>query len=290
MDLPIGIYLLQATHGLVYGMLVFLVASGLTLVLGMMGVLNIAHAAFYMLGAYFAYTFTVYFGNFWLGLFCGPLVVAAFAIFLERFFIRKTYTSGHEIQLLLTFGIFFILGEVIRLIWGTSPLSVPTPALLAGDIPYFGLRYPVYRLFILGFSVVILIIAALILSRTRIGIIIRAAVSDAEMVDALGINIPRVFSGVFAGGAVLAALSGVIAAPFLNVYSGMGDDALLDCFVIIVVGGFGSLPGALIASLMLGQLHSFGILFIPKLAIIFQFLLMVAVLIVKPTGLFGEKQ
>jgi branched-chain amino acid transport system permease protein len=290
MDLPISIYLLQATHGLVYGMLIFLVASGLTLVLGMMGVLNIAHAAFYMLGAYFAYTFSIYVGSFWLGLLCGPLIVAALAIFLERFFIRKTYTSGHEIQLLLTFGLFFILGEAIRLLWGTSPLSVPLPLGLAGDIPYFGLRYPTYRLFILGFSVVVLIVAALLLSRTRIGIIIRAAVSDAEMVDALGTNIPLVFSGVFAGGAFLAALSGVIAAPFLNVYSGMGDDALLDCFVIIVVGGFGSLPGALIASLMLGQLHSFGILFIPKLAIIFQFLLMVAVLIVRPTGLFGEKQ
>ena len=290
MDLPLSIYLLQATHGLVYGMLIFLVASGLTLVLGMMGVLNIAHAAFYMLGAYFAYSFAVQIGSFWLGLVFGPLIVGAFAVAMERFFIRKTYSGGHEFQLLLTFGLFFILSETIRLIWGTSPLTVPIPALLSGDIPYFGLRYPIYRLFILAFSVLVLVIAALVLSRTRIGIIIRAAVSDADMVDALGTNIPLVFSGVFAGGAVLAALSGVIASPFLNVYSGMGDDALLDCFVIIVVGGFGSLPGALIASLMLGQLHSFGILFIPKLAIIFQFLLMVAVLIVRPTGLFGEKQ
>jgi branched-chain amino acid transport system permease protein len=290
MDFPLSIYILQATHGLVYGMLVFLVASGLTLVLGMMGVLNIAHAAFYMLGAYFTYTFAVQVGSFWLGLVFGPLIVGAFAVAMERFFIRKTYTGGHEFQLLLTFGLFFILGELIRLTWGTSPLTVPVPALLSGDIPYFGLRYPIYRLFILGFAVLVLVVAALILSRTRIGIIIRAAVSDADMVDALGTNIPLVFSGVFAGGAILAALSGVIASPFLNVYSGMGDDALLDCFVIIVVGGFGSLPGALIASLMLGQLHSFGILFIPKLAIIFQFLLMVAVLIVRPTGLFGEKQ
>jgi branched-chain amino acid transport system permease protein len=290
MDFPISIYLLQATHGLVYGMLIFLVASGLTLVLGMMGVLNIAHAAFYMLGAYFAYTFSVYLGSFWLGLVLGPVIVGALAVLMERFFIRRTYKSGHEIQLLLTFGLFFILGEVIRLVWGSSPLTVAIPPILSGDIPYFGLRYPIYRLFILGFSVAILIVAALILSRTKIGIIIRAAVSDPDMVDALGTNIPMVFSGVFAGGAILAAISGVIAAPFFNVYSGMGDDALLDCFVIIVVGGFGSLPGALIASLMIGQLNSFGILFIPKLAIIFQFLLMVAVLIVKPTGLFGEKQ
>jgi branched-chain amino acid transport system permease protein len=209
---------------------------------------------------------------------------------MERLFIRKTYGGGHEFQLLLTFGLFFILGEIIRVVWGSIPLTVPVPGILASDIPYFGLRYPLYRLFILVFSFFVLIAAALILSRTRAGIVIRAAVSDAEMVDALGTNIPLVFSAVFAGGAVLAALSGVISAPFLSVYSGMGDDALLDCFVIIVVGGFGSLPGAFIASLMLGQLHSFGILFIPQAAIVFQFLLMVAVLIVKPTGLFGEKE
>jgi branched-chain amino acid transport system permease protein len=290
MDLTLGTYLIQATHGLVYGMLIFLVASGLTLVLGMMGVLNIAHAAFYMLGAYFAYTLTLYLGSFWLALLIGPIIVGGLSIVIERFLIRKTYTGGHELQLLLTFGLFFILGELIRLVWGTVPLTVPVPAFLSGDVPYLGLRYPVYRLFILGFSFLVLIAVSLILSRTRVGIIIRAAVSDADMVDALGTNIPVVFSGVFAGGAVLAALSGVIAAPFLSVYSGMGDDALLDCFVIIVVGGFGSLPGAFIASLMLGQLNSFGILFIPKLAVVFQFLLMVVVLIVRPYGLFGEKQ
>jgi len=153
-----------------------------------------------------------------------------------------------------------------------------------------GMSYPVYRLFILGFSFLVLIAVALILSRTRIGIIIRAAVSDADMVDALGINIPVVLTGVFGGGAVLAALSGVIAAPFLSVYSGMGLDSLNDCFVVIVVGGFGSLWGAFIASLMIGQLQSFGILWIPKLAIVFEFLLMAAVLIIRPTGLFGEKE
>jgi branched-chain amino acid transport system permease protein len=290
MGFSAGTYVLQATHGLVYGMLIFLVASGLTLVLGMMGVLNIAHAAFYMLGAYLAYTITTYLGSFWLSLLLGPLIVGALAVIMERLFIRKTYGGGHEFQLLLTFGLFFILGEIIRVVWGSIPLTVPVPGILASDIPYFGLRYPLYRLFILVFSFFVLIAAALILSRTRAGIVIRAAVSDAEMVDALGTNIPLVFSAVFAGGAVLAALSGVISAPFLSVYSGMGDDALLDCFVIIVVGGFGSLPGAFIASLMLGQLHSFGILFIPQAAIVFQFLLMVAVLIVKPTGLFGEKE
>jgi branched-chain amino acid transport system permease protein len=290
MDLSIGIYLIQATQGLVYGMLLFLIASGLTLVLGMMGVLNVAHAVFYMLGAYFAYSLTLYLGSFWLSLLISPLIVGTLSILIERFLIRKTYKGGHHQQLLLTFGLFFILGELVRVIWGTVPLDVPTPELFVGSIPLMGMIYPTYRLFILGFSFLVLLIIALVLSRTRIGIIIRAAVSDAEMVDVLGVNTPVFFTGVFGGGAVLAALAGVIAAPFLSVYSGMGLDALLDCFVVIVVGGFGSLLGAFIASMMIGQLHSFGILWVPKLAIVFQFLLMAVVLIIRPTGLFGEKE
>jgi branched-chain amino acid transport system permease protein len=290
MNFPIEIYLMQSMHGLVYGMLVFLVASGLTLVLGMMGVLNIAHAAFYMLGAYFAYSVTIYLGSFWVSLLISPLIVGALSLLMERFFLRSTYKGGHLLQLLLTFGIFFILGELVRILWGTNSFKVPVPRLFEGDIPLLGMTYPIYRLFILGFSFLVLLGIAVILSRTRIGIIIRAAVSDADMVDVLGINIPRVFSGVFAGGAILAALAGVIAAPFLSVYSGMGLDALNDCFVVIVVGGFGSLWGALVASLMIGELKSLGILWVPKLAIVFEFLLMAIVLIVKPTGLFGEKE
>jgi branched-chain amino acid transport system permease protein len=290
MDYATGIYLVQFTQGLVYGMLLFLVASGLTLVLGMMGVLNVTHAAFYMLGAYFAYSVTLYTGSFWLSLLICPLIVGTFSILIERFLLRKTYTGGHHFQLLLTFGLFFILGELVRIIWGTAPLTVPVPKLLEGDIPLFGITYPVYRLFILGFSFLVLLGIALVLSRTRIGIIIRAAVSDADMVGALGTDVPIVFLGVFGGGAALAAVAGVIAAPFLSVYSGMGLDALLDCFVVIVVGGFGSLLGTFIASLMIGELSSFGILWIPKLAIVFQFLLMAVVLIVRPTGLFGEKE
>ncbi len=290
MDLSIGIYLIQATQGLVYGMLLFLVASGLTLVLGMMGVLNVAHAVFYMLGAYFAYSLTLYLGSFWLSLVISPLIVGALSILIERFLIRKTYKGGHHQQLLLTFGLFFILGELVRVIWGTAPLDVATPELFTGSIPLMGMTYPTYRLFILGFSFLVLLGMAFLLSRTRIGIVIRAAVSDAEMVDVLGVNTPVFFTGVFGGGAILAALAGVIAAPFLSVYSGMGLDALLDCFVVIVVGGFGCLLGAFIASLMIGQLHSFGILWVPKLAIVFQFLLMAVVLIIRPTGLFGEKE
>ena len=291
MTFPIDIYAAQALHGFVYGMLVFLVASGLTLVLGMMGVLNLAHASFYMLGAYFAYSVTTYSGSFWLSLIISPVLVGGVGLLIERFLIRKTYKGGHQLQLLLTFGLFFILNELVRIAWGSGLLTVETPSILAQSIPFIGGRtYPVYRLFILGIAVLVLSGMALMLARTRIGIIIRAAVSDAEMVEALGNNVPIVFLLVFGGGAALAALAGVIAAPFLSVYLNMGGEALMDCFVVIVVGGFGSLRGALIASLMIGQLQSFGILWIPQLAMVFQFLLMTLILILRPTGLFGEKE
>ncbi len=285
-----SIYTIQAMHGLVYGMLLFLVASGLTLVFGMMGVLNLAHAAFYMLGAYLAYTVTVYTGNFWLSLIVAPLIVGALGVLIERFLLRKAHKGGHVAELLLTFGIFYVLSELVRLIWGSNPLPVPVPPILTGDIPFMGMTYPIYRLFILLFSAIILTVMMLLLMRTRIGILVRAAVSDRDMVDALGTNVPVVFMSVFGGGAALAALAGVIAAPFLSVFPGMGLDVLLDCFVVIVIGGFGSLFGAFIAALMIGELQSFGILWIPRLAMVFQFLLMVIVLIVRPTGLLGEKE
>jgi branched-chain amino acid transport system permease protein len=290
MTFSIDIYAAQALHGLVYGMLVFLVASGLTLVLGMMGVLNIAHASFYMLGAYFCYSVTMGSGSFWLSLLISPVFVGVLGVLIEKFLIRRTYSGGHELQLLLTFGLFFILNELVRMAWGSGLLTVETPPILAGSIPFIGGSYPVYRLFILGFSIFVLLGMALMLARTRVGIIIRAAVSDSEMVEALGNNVPTVFMLVFGGGAALAGLAGVIAAPFLSVYLNMGGEALMDCFVVIVVGGFGSLRGALIASLMIGELQSFGILWIPQLAMVFQFLLMAVILIVRPSGLFGEKE
>ena len=280
---------IQAIHGLVYGMLLFLVASGLTLVFGMMGILNLAHAAFYMLGAYAAYSCTVWMGSFWWGLIVGPVAVGIMGMLIERFLLRPIHKRGHIAELLLTFGLFYILGESVRLIWGSNPVPVPVPALLEGEIPLFGVTYPIYRVFILVVSVVMLVGMAIVLLKTRVGILIRAAVSDGDMVNSLGTNVPLLFLGVFGGGSALAALGGVIAAPFLSTYPGMGITILLDCFVVIVIGGFGSLFGALVAALMIGELQSFGILWVPRLAMVFQFLLMVGVLIVRPQGLFGEK-
>lgn len=285
----LSIYATQGLHGLVYGMLLFLVSSGLTLVFGMMGILNIAHAAFYMLGAYLAYTTAQATGNFWLSLLVAPLVVGAFGALIERWLLRRTHAFGHAYELLLTFGLFYMIGEAVRWIWGSYTLQVAVPSVLSGSVPFMGSQYPIYRLFILGVSALICLGMALVLMRTRVGIVIRSAVSDAQMVEALGINTPLVSLGVFSVGSALAAVAGVIAAPFLQADPSMGAVILTDAFVVIVIGGFGSLLGALLASLMIGELQSFGILWFPQFALVFQFLLMAGVLILRPQGLFGEK-
>ncbi len=283
------LYATQGLHGLVYGMLLFLVASGLTLVFGMLGILNIAHASFYMLGAYLAYTTFHVTGNFWLSLLVAPLIAGTLGALVERFLLRRIHVFGHAYELLLTFGLFYMISEAARWIWGSYTLQVPMPAALSGSIPVMGGQYPVYRLFILGVSAVICLGMAVVLLRTRVGIIIRSTVSDAQMVSALGINTPMVSFGVFSVGSALAAVAGVIAAPFLQADLSMGAGILVDLFVVIVIGGFGSLLGALLASLMIGELQSFGILWFPELALVFQFLLMAGVLILRPQGLFGEK-
>jgi branched-chain amino acid transport system permease protein len=286
---PLAVYATQGLHGIVYGMLLFLVSSGLTLVFGMMGILNIAHAAFYMIGAYLGYTTVAATGNFWLALFVAPLGVGMLGLLVERGLLRRIHAFGHVYELLLTFGLFFMLAEAVRWIWGDYTLQVAAPPILSGSVPLLGGQYPAYRLFILGVSALLCLAMALVLLRTRIGIIIRSAVSDGEMVSALGINTPLVHLGVFATGSALAGLAGVIAAPFLQADPTMGAAILTDAFVVIVIGGFGSLLGALLASLMIGELQSFGILWFSQFALVFQFLLMAAVLVLRPQGLFGER-
>ena len=282
-------FVIQFLHGLAYGMLLFLVASGLTLVFGMMSVLNIAHASFYMLGAYFSYQMLKMVGNFWVALIVCPILVGFLGIAMERFLLRKVHAGGHVQEFVITFGILFVINEAVKWIWGTEPLPVPIPSALSGSVMIMGSVYPAYRLFILFFSLAILALLAYILMKTRLGITVRAAVSDRDMVSALGTNTPFVFMLVMGIGTWLAGLAGVIAGPFISTYPGMALEILVDCFVVTVTGGLGSLLGAIVASFLIGQLSSFGILFIPRFAIVFAFLLMAVVLIIKPTGLFGEK-
>jgi len=259
------------------------------LVFGMMSVLNLAHASFYMLGAYFSYQMLKWIGNFWVGLLICPILVAMLGILMERFLLRRVHAGGHVQEFVLTAGIAFVIMESVKWIWGTEPLPVPIPAVLSGSVMVMGSVYPVYRLFILFFSIGVLALMAYILLKTRLGITVRAAVSDRDMVSALGTNTPFVFMLVMGIGTWLAGVAGVIAGPFISTYPGMAGEILVDCFVVTVTGGLGSLMGAVLASFIIGQISSFGILLIPRFAIVFAFLLMAIVLIIKPSGLFGEK-
>ena len=279
---------IQALHGLVYGMLLFLVASGLTLIFGMMGVLNFAHGALYMLGAYFSFTILQWTGMFWLSLLVAPFIVMGVGMVMERFFLRKVHVYGHVHELLLTFGMAYIIEELVKIIWGNEPVRVRLPAVLSGSVSFVGIEYPVYRLFILVISFVVFVLMFVVLFKTRAGIIVRAAVSNKEMVDALGFNVPMIFLLLFGMGAWLAGLAGVIGGPYLITNPAMASTIIIDLFVVVVIGGLGSVGGALVASLLIGQLQSIGILFLPQFAIVFEFLLMALVLIFRPYGLMGE--
>jgi branched-chain amino acid transport system permease protein len=277
-------------HGLAYAGLLFLVSAGLTLIFGMMNVLNFAHAAMYMLGAYFSYTVLKITGHFWLSLIICPLALFVIGALVERFLLRRVHIHGHLHELLLTFGLAYIITEIVKWVWGNYPLAVNLEGFLAQSVNLFGVLYPVYRIFIFFCAVLVGLLMAFILYKTRLGVTLRASVNDGEMVDALGTNVPLVMTGVFAFGTALSGFAGVIAGPLLSTYPGMAQEILVDAFVVIVVGGFGSLGGAVVASLLIGELQSFGVLFFPKLSLALVYLLMALVLIVKPSGLFGEKQ
>jgi branched-chain amino acid transport system permease protein len=290
MDSTTAMYIAQGLNGLAYGMLLFLVASGLTLIFGMMGILNIAHASFFMLSAYFCHTFLDMTESFWLALLAAPLIAALFGVVCERFLLRRVHAFGHIGELLITVGISLVILEGVKFFWGTEPLLVAVPEQFKGFITIVDLNYPIYRIFIIGLALAILCFMAFILYKTRLGMVVRAAVSDADMVNALGVNVPVVFMLVFGLGTWLAGVAGVIITPILTVFPGMADQVGLDAFVVVVTGGFGSLFGAFIVSLFLGELNAFGIQFIPKLAPVLVFSFMAIVLAFKPMGLFGERE
>lgn len=290
MDPTTAMYVAQTIHGVAYGMLLFLVASGLTLIFGMMGILNLAHASFFMLAAYFCITVVDITGSFWMALIFAPLITALFGILVERFMLRRIHGSGHIGELILTVGLMMIIMESVKIFWGTDTYIISIPPVLSGLVNIFGMDYPVYRLFIIGTALLILIFLMVILFKTKLGMIVRAGVSDAEMVNALGINMPKVFMVVFGAGTWMAGVAGVAIAPLLSVFPGMADQMGMDAFVVVVVGGFGSLLGAFVSAMFFGLLNSFGIQFIPRLAPVLMFLCMVLVLSFKPMGLFGERE
>jgi branched-chain amino acid transport system permease protein len=277
----------QTFNGLSYGALLFLLASGLSLIFGVMRIVNLAHGSYFMLGGYVGLSVAWRTGSYVLALLVGALVVALVGIVMERAFLRRLpgQTLG---QVLMTIGFALIFQDVALLIWGGDPYTIRVPAQLSGVITAGPGRFPVYRIFIVAVAVAVGALLWLTLDRTRVGAMIRAAVDDAEMAQGVGIRVPRVSLGVFALGAALAAFGGVVGAGFLGVYPGLDFEILPYAFVVVIVGGLGSLPGAMVGSLMVGLLDNFGKALFPELSYFTLFAPMALILALKPTGLFGR--
>jgi len=229
-------------------------------------------------------------GNFWLSLLLAPIFTGIFGVLVERFLLRKVHAFGILAELILTVGVMFVIYEAVKIFWGSDSLYVSVPKSLEGLVNIGGMDYPIYRLFIIGLTLVILGIMALLLYKTRLGTVVRAAVSDADMVNALGINIPLVFMFVFGAGSWLAGVAGVAIAPILSVFPGLADQMGMDSFIVVIVGGFGSLTGAFIVAMICGLLSSYGVQFVSQLAPVLMFAFMAVVLAVKPMGFFGERE
>jgi len=282
-------FLIQALNGVQYGFLLFLVASGLTLIFGIMGIINLAHGAFYMLGAYITYWLICYTGNLFVAILLGLPIMLIVGYAIERLAISFLYDRDHLYQVLLTYGLILILNELQKILWGSDFYSVPVPDVLSGSIRLTETQvYPVYRLFI---SLVCMIIAAsmyVLIGRTKLGMMIRAGASNREMTQALGINIGRVFAIVFSLGAALAAFSGMVGSPVSSVFPGMGDQILIISFVVVVIGGIGSVKGAFVGAMIIGLADTFGQVLIPDLASMVVYAVMALVLLWRPQGLFGR--
>lgn len=280
--------LAQALNGLSYGVLLFLLSVGLTLIFGMLDIVNLAHGSFYLLGAYAGLTLIAVTGSFWLALVVAPLVVGTIGALIERGLLRPLYRRPTLDQVLLTFGLIYFFEDVVKWIWGGKIRSIPVPALFSGSVNLGPLTIPSYRLFVIAFGFVMAVVLWLLIERTRLGSIIRAGVFDAEMTAGLGINISRVFTGVFAFGAALGGLSGVIAGPIQSAYPAMGVSILIPALIVVVVGGLGSLKGSLVGSLIIGQAETFGKAWLPGLSMLMIYLVMALIVLLRPQGLFGR--
>jgi branched-subunit amino acid ABC-type transport system permease component len=281
-------FLAQALNGLSYGVLLFLLSVGLTLIFGMLDVVNLAHGSFYMLGAYAGLAIIAVTGNFWLALIAAPLVVGLVGAVMERTVLRPLYHRSPLDQVLLTFGFIYLFEDVVKWIWGGRIRSIPPPDVFSGSVPLFGARFPSYRLFVIVFGLVTAVLLWLLIERTRLGAIIRAGVYDAEMTGGMGINIHLVFTGVFAFGAALGGLSGVIAGPIQSASPPMGAGILVPALIVVVVGGLGSLKGSLVGSLLIGQAETFGKVWLPGVSMAMIYFVMAVVVLWRPQGLFGR--
>ena len=285
MDFPT--FLIQLLNSVQYGLLLFMLAAGLTLIFGIMGVVNLAHGSFYMLGAYLAYSLSTLFGSLTLAIIVGIALAVLFGLALEWLLFRHFYERDHLDQVLLTFGLIYIFEELRSILWGDDVHGVTIPEALSASIPLTdNLSYPVYRLFMSAVCIALALGLYWLIAKTRLGMKIRAGAFNRDMTEALGINIKLIHAVVFALGVGLAAVAGMLAAPISSVYPNMGSQVLIMCFVVVVIGGIGSVRGALISALLVGLVDTFGKVLLPSMSVMLVYMLMAAVLLWKPEGLF----
>jgi len=284
----IGFWTLQALNALQLSMLLFLLSIGLTVIFGLMHFVNLAHGSLYALGAYFAASVAAV-GGFWAGFFVAPVAVAGVGMLLYSGLIRRMRNSGPMAQVLVTFGLIFALLDLTRILWGDLALAIEVPMLLNGRLNILGIEYPTYRLFIILLGLAVFAGLAFVLGRTQIGAMIRAGVDNDDMAACLGINVERLFFIVFCVGWALAGLAGAVAAPLLSVTPDMGLQILIPTLIVIVIGGLGSLRGAIAGSLIFGFVQTFGAVLAPQLASVLIYALLAAILVIKPVGLFPAK-
>lgn len=275
--------------GLSIGMLLFLLAAGLTLVFGLLGVVNFAHGSLYMLGAYVAFQIVAWTGNFWVALVLAPLVVGLFGGLIERFTLRPLYGREPAYQLLLTFGLILVIEEFIRMAWGVNFKSISPPAPFAGTSELFGSTVTDYRLFIIGFGALLSVALFYVIERTRVGIVVRAASVNSAMVSCLGIDVGKVRTGVFIAGTALAAVSGVVAGPLLPLKLGMSFTIIIDCFIVVVIGGLGNIRGAILGAMLIGMTRAVGQQFAADWIFLLTYALLIVTLIFRPEGLFNVR-
>ena len=283
------VFVAQLLNGLVYGVLLFLIAAGLSLIFGLMNVVSLAHGSFFMLGAYFGLSIFKITGSFWWALVLAPIPVIALGVLMELLFLRPLYRRGHLDQVLLTFGFTFVFLDLVQTLWGRTVLRLPAPPSLQGTVQIGLGVFSAYRLCLIGFGFAIALLLWLFLERSRIGAMVRAGVDNAVMAAGLGANIPVLFTGIFGFGVALAALGGIAAAPVLGLYPGMDSEILIPAFIVIVIGGMGSLRGAFVGSLLIGIADTFGKAYFQSIALFLIYLAMTAVLLIRPQGLFGIK-
>ena len=284
----------QMLSGISVGMVLFLIAAGLSIIFGTLKVLNLAHGSIYMVGGFLCYGLTTTLatipGSFWWTLLLAPILVALLGGFLETFLLRRIYAQDMLYQYILTFGLILILGETCKFIWGVGYNTVPVPWPVDGKVSILGLMFPVYNLFLIGCGVAVFVGLLALMRFTELGRMIRAVTHNREIANALGINVPRVYTGVFMLGCYLAGLAGTLMPPMSVVALGADMSVIIDCFIIVVIGGLGSLPGAFLGATILGLMNAFGIYIIPKLAVAFAFILMIVILIIRPWGLMCKPE